>query len=114
LVEFKARREQRIQKGFYQTAIVKKVWAVWIRSHPKKMVVVDGREGRGSLWLPGGIAIALGQMRYVSLDGMSNKTFGLRAIADALGSLLATAEPSRIANADKGRGEALRPNPGRG
>jgi len=36
LVEFKARREQRIQKGFYQTAIVKKSGLFWITLAPKE------------------------------------------------------------------------------
>jgi len=87
LFEYKARRQAKIRDNFQLTSIGKKIWETLdyaLASHG--MVVLDGLEGRGKTEaVKAWCELHLGQARFVSLKGITNKTTAFREIAKALG-----------------------------
>lgn len=87
LIEYQDRHQERVERGFVQTAVAREVFATLdFGLATGKMVVIEGREGVGKTeatkaWCE----MHLGEARFVSLSGISNKTSVFRAIAKSLG-----------------------------
>lgn len=87
LLEYKAEREKLLKSQFALTSVGRKVWeALDYALKTKRMVLLDGLEGRGKTeaaraW----VQFHLGEARFVSLKGIANKTSAFREIARALG-----------------------------
>jgi len=87
LFELKRRHEKAAREDFQMTTVARAVWQTLdFALKAKKMVLVDGLEGRGKTeatkaWC----GCHLGEARFVSLKGITSKTTAFREIAKALG-----------------------------
>ena len=87
LVEYRARHEKKIRENFQLTAIGKQIWETlnYVLAS-RKMVLLNGLEGRGKTEaVKAWCELHPGQARFVSLNGVANKTSIFREIASALG-----------------------------
>jgi hypothetical protein len=87
LFEYQTRYEAAARAKFQPTTISKKVWETLDYGLSSRgMVLLDGLEGRGKTEsVKAWCALHLGQARFISLKGVTNKTTVFREIAKALG-----------------------------
>jgi DNA transposition AAA+ family ATPase len=87
LVEYRAQQRKAIRDNFHLTAIGKKIWeTIEYALASKSMVLLDGMEGRGKTEaVKACCELHSGQLRFVSLTGITTKTAILREISMALG-----------------------------
>jgi hypothetical protein len=87
LFEYQSRHQTKVRENFQLTAIGKRICATLDYALASRgMVLLDGLEGRGKTEAVKAWCEAhLGMARYVSLNGITNKTTAFREIAKALG-----------------------------
>jgi hypothetical protein len=87
LFEYQTQHKARARQNFQPTTISKKVWETLdFGLSSRGMVLLDGLEGRGKTEsVKAWCSLHLGQARFISLKGVTNKTTVFREIAKALG-----------------------------
>jgi hypothetical protein len=87
LIEYSRRHQKNVKERFVLTAIGRQIWQTLdFALSTGTMVLLDGLEGRGKTEaIKAWCQLHLGEARFVSLRGITNKTTAFREISKALG-----------------------------